>query len=408
MYTWTATDADGDTAALTFTMEVRPNRRPEFESGVANQKYRVGTPIAPLTLPAATGGDPPLRYALSPSPPAGLTRSAERTLSGTPRVVQRPVVYTWTATDADGDTAALTFTMEVSSDPKPEFEVKGPDLRYRVGRRIDPLALPAAVGGDRPLRYALRPSAPEGVRFAAGTREAVGDAGAGAGDDAVYAGGDRRGRGRGDAGPDDHGGGPPVVAALEVVSRPAVGDTYGYGERIALEVAFSEPVTVTGTPRLRLTVGARRRAMEFLPAEGSRLRFEYVVVGADRDEDGAGVAANALALDGGAIVDTLATAAELAHERLEDQPGHKVDGSPRAVGNLPPLRLVLGSPAVRVELSEAFVGAETHTAESSASSVASVSVEGTAAVVTALADGTAEVTVWGPERRGGRRRTASR
>ena len=395
VYTWTATDADGDTAALTFTIEVCPDLRPVFESGVANQKYRVGTPIAPLTLPAATGGDPPLRYALSPSPPAGLTRSAERTLSGTPRVVQRPVLYRWTATDADGDTAALTFTMEVSSDPKPEFEVEGPDLRYRVGRRIDPRALPAAVGGDRPLRYALRPSAPEGVRFAAGTRKLSGTPAREQATTpytlvATDADGDEATLGLTITVED-----PPVVAALEVVSRPAVGDTYGYGERIALEVAFSEPVTVTGTPRLPLTVGARRRAMEFLAAEGSRLRFEYVVVGADRDEDGAGVAANALALDGGAIVDTLATAAELAHERLEDQPGHKVDGSPRAVGNLPPLRLVLGSPAVRVELSEAFVGAETHTAESSASSVASVSVEGTAAVVTALADGTAEVTVWG-------------
>lgn len=49
---------------------------------VEMQSYAVGTVIAPLALPATTGGDAPLRYTL-------------------------------TATDRDGDTAVLIFTLEV-------------------------------------------------------------------------------------------------------------------------------------------------------------------------------------------------------------------------------------------------------------------------------------------------------
>jgi len=75
--------------------------------------------IAPLTLPQATGGDGALRYALSPTPPAGLDFDAEtRTLSGTPTATQAAKTYTYTATDADAvdpDSASLTFTIEVGA-----------------------------------------------------------------------------------------------------------------------------------------------------------------------------------------------------------------------------------------------------------------------------------------------------
>ena len=396
---WTATDDAGRKAVLFFDVEVvAADRRPVFEYGILDQTYRTGKPIRPLTLPTAAGGDGALRYTLSPTPPEGLTWNARwRTLSGTPLSPQEPMPFTWTATDADGDATRQTFTIEVSPDPAPRFEAEGPALRFRAGRRIEPRALPAAVGGDPPLRYALRPSAPAGLRFDAGSRRLSGTpAGEQAATPYTLVATDADGD---EATLDltiavD---GPAAVlrATLRIVSRPARGDTYGYGEKIALEVVFSEPVTVTGMPELTLTVGARRRPMVFRGGTGSRLRFEYAVAGDDRDDDGVSVAENALTPRDGAIENSTAQSAELHQEHLGDRSGHKVDGSPRAAGSLPPLRLVLGGPPARVDLSGAFAGAETYAAESSVPSVATVSVEGTAAIVTAVVEGTAAVTVRG-------------
>ena len=54
-------------------------------------------------------------YALSPeSLPAGLTFDpTTRVLSGLPTAATGPRTYEYTATDADGDSASLTFTLEV-------------------------------------------------------------------------------------------------------------------------------------------------------------------------------------------------------------------------------------------------------------------------------------------------------
>ena len=115
-YTWTATDAAGDTAGLTFLLAVAEDRKPTFTAAVPPQRYWVGTAVAPLTLPAATGGDAPLTYTLTPPPPPGLTfDAASRTLSGTPAAPADEGWCTLTATDAAGDTAALTFTLSVAA-----------------------------------------------------------------------------------------------------------------------------------------------------------------------------------------------------------------------------------------------------------------------------------------------------
>ena len=118
-YTWTATDADGDTARITFTVTVAPDLRPSFDNvSVPDQSYTEGTAITPFVLPEATGGNNPLTYALSPSLPNGLTlNEVTRRLSGNPISPQDTTRYTWTATDADGDEATLTFTMTIAVDP---------------------------------------------------------------------------------------------------------------------------------------------------------------------------------------------------------------------------------------------------------------------------------------------------
>ena len=119
--TLTATDADGDTATLTFTVEVAADLTPTFgDARVPAQRYMSGMVIEPLVLPAATGGNGPLTYALSPMPPEGLAwtppgdAGGGGTLTGTPTAVRAPSAWTLTARDADGDTAMLTFTIEVA------------------------------------------------------------------------------------------------------------------------------------------------------------------------------------------------------------------------------------------------------------------------------------------------------
>ena len=84
--------------------------------------YFMGTAAraAEVDLPGATGGDGRITYTLEPALPAGLTYTppaAEAkhggTITGRPTMLTAPQPYTLTATDVDGDTASLTFPIEV-------------------------------------------------------------------------------------------------------------------------------------------------------------------------------------------------------------------------------------------------------------------------------------------------------
>ena len=79
-------------------------------------------------------------------------------------------------------------------------------------------------------------------------------------------------------------------------------------------MGFTDPVTVTGTPQLGLTIGTQTRqatyddAGEFEDghevlglAPGAVLVFIYTVQETDLDADGISIAANALSLNGGTI-----------------------------------------------------------------------------------------------------------
>ena len=113
-YALTATDADGDGAILTFTVEVLADLVPEFTATVGPQRYRADRAITPLVLPKATGGNGALTYALVPAPPAGLVLNvATRVLSGTPTAPMPETEYRWAATDEDGDEAELRFTIAI-------------------------------------------------------------------------------------------------------------------------------------------------------------------------------------------------------------------------------------------------------------------------------------------------------
>jgi hypothetical protein len=82
-YTYTVTDNAGASASQPlFKIEVQAGAPIELSDAYS---YEVGEAIEPVTLPAVTGGTPPLTYSLTPELPAGLTfDEATRTVSGTP------------------------------------------------------------------------------------------------------------------------------------------------------------------------------------------------------------------------------------------------------------------------------------------------------------------------------------
>ena len=89
----------------------------------------------------------------------------------------------------------------------------------------------------------------------------------------------------------------PEVASVTLISAPQSGSTFVFGETIAIEVRFNEPVTVTGAPRLTLSIGSGRRAAGYASSREQVVRFRYVVQ--DGDSGALGAATDALALNGG-------------------------------------------------------------------------------------------------------------
>ena len=129
----------------------------------------------------------------------------------------------------------------------------------------------------------------------------------------------------------------PLVTDVRFVETPRSGIAYGAGELVRLDVEFSVPITVTGAPRLALTIGAATRQADFESAGSNTVRFRYQIVAADRDTDGIGVASTALTLNGGTIVgaDGRAAVLGLRTSAFTANADHKVDGStatPPAVG----------------------------------------------------------------------------
>ena len=140
---------------LTFTITVIEDLLPSFgDATVADQTWMEGVPIAPLTLPEATGGDGQLTYALEPALPDGLTFDpANRTISGTPATPAPAANYTWTATDGDAvdpDAAELAFTITIREDLLPSFgDATIADQTWLEDAEVAPLTLPEATGGGR-------------------------------------------------------------------------------------------------------------------------------------------------------------------------------------------------------------------------------------------------------------------
>ena len=171
-YTYTARDSDSNTlpadeASLTFQIVVGEGGSavPTFGGAtVSDPTYVVNQMITPLTLPAATGGDGAITYALTPALPTGLIwTAADRTITGTASTAATAQTFTYTAMDEDSDTAMLMFSITIdATDSAPAF-ADGATIEaqtYTASMAITPLTLPTATGGNGAITYALTPAIP--------------------------------------------------------------------------------------------------------------------------------------------------------------------------------------------------------------------------------------------------------
>ncbi len=162
------------------------------DAAIDDQTYSVGTAITDLVLPEAADGE--LTYGTS-ALPAGLSfDAATRTLAGTPSAATSgAVTIVYTATEEDGPTDTLVFTItiaeagavgtEASEEPEASGEseeVESPSLAFAADAAINDqeytaewpitdLVLPAASGGTGELTYSIS-TLPTGLAFDAATR----------------------------------------------------------------------------------------------------------------------------------------------------------------------------------------------------------------------------------------------
>ena len=101
---------------------------------------------------------------------------------------------------------------------------------------------------------------------------------------------------------------------------------YRIGDDVKVTVTFNEDVAVTGSPQLELAIGSRNRTAAYEGTEGSAVVFSYTVAEGDTDSDGIAIGADMLTLNSGSIKDVALNNANLSHNALAAQDGHKVDG----------------------------------------------------------------------------------
>ena len=115
-----ATDGDGDETALDFSLVVEQDNRPDFGSStIPDQIFAMNTAVE-VMLPEADGGNGERIYSLSPVLPPGLTyATGDRTITGTPTEGYSATIFTYTATDQDGDEGTITFSITVNPNLAP-------------------------------------------------------------------------------------------------------------------------------------------------------------------------------------------------------------------------------------------------------------------------------------------------
>ena len=125
----------------------------------------------------------------------------------------------------------------------------------------------------------------------------------------------------------------PRVESVAITSNPGSDGEYVLDDNITISLTFSEPVTVTGQPRLRIKPdsGGRRATYVASQSTSTELVFRYKVKGTDYDLDGISIPANAIVLPANAAIKKQMGDADavLAHEEIENQSRHKIHVKPR-------------------------------------------------------------------------------
>ena len=189
----------------------------------------------------------------------------------------------------------------------------------------------------------------------------------------------------------------PTVHAARISSEP-LGDAYRVGERIEVEVEFTEAVETTGDVELQLTIGSEQKNAQLCGDEdqGRTLIFCYDVELGDEDANGIAIVADALT--GGEILDGHGNPAARDLAALADQSQHKVDGSPFADAlAVAPMSVADGSIELPLrelleELDIRFLGGFAQPINT-APSVVDATLPGSVLVLTPIAEGTAQVRV---------------
>ena len=148
----------------------------------------------------------------------------------------------------------------------------------------------------------------------------------------------------------------PTVSSVSITSDPGDDDTYAVGDAIEVTVTFSENVrfvapssdssgsTTERAATLELDIGGAAKSATYSSVSGSAMVFSYTVQGGDRDEDGVSIDADMLTVVSGSIEDTDGNAAEVAHQAVPTQAGHKVLGG-YIVAENSPAGVSIGPPA---------------------------------------------------------------
>ena len=132
-----ARDVSGGSASR--SVRVNGNSVPQFSTRYTPPAYtfRAGLNVNRNTaaLPLARFGDAPLQYRLTPALPPGLSLNDINDIFGTPLRSLNAQTYTWTVTDANGDSDAMDFTITVITagmpNPAPGFNyLSDPDSDF--------------------------------------------------------------------------------------------------------------------------------------------------------------------------------------------------------------------------------------------------------------------------------------
>ena len=118
----------------------------------------------------------------------------------------------------------------------------------------------------------------------------------------------------------------PASSSLTVPANGTYGPLAGAAlNTLAFTLTFNQPITVTGTPQLALTIGSASRLASYVSGSGTAaLLFRYNVVAGDLDTDG--IALTALALNGGTLRNSAGTNAALTLPTVPSLTAVLVDG----------------------------------------------------------------------------------